>query len=112
MGWRCACGRVAIEAVLAEWMRTVSSLPLILRQAVEMGLFSSAQLVRFCAMDNRPNVTRAVSRLLPATVRALMPCPRLLALPLPPRCVFGCLRFTACFNVHPAAQLPSNVCRS
>lgn len=60
--------RVAIEAVLSEWMRTVSSLPLILRQAVEMGLFSSAQLVRFCAMDNRPNVTRTVSRLLPAQI--------------------------------------------
>ena len=68
------CCRVAIEAVLSEWMRTVSSLPLILRQAVEMGLFSSAQLVRFCAMDNRPNVTRAVSRLLPATVRPMSQC--------------------------------------
>lgn len=59
--------RMAIEAVLSEWMRTVGSLPLIMRQAVEMGLFSSAQLVRFCAMDNRPNVTRTVSRLLPAS---------------------------------------------
>lgn len=59
--------RMAIDAVLSEWMRTVGSLPLILRQAVEMGLFSSAQLVRFCAMDNRPNVTRTVSRLLPAS---------------------------------------------
>ena len=62
--------RMAIEAVLSEWMRTVGSLPLIMRQAVEMGLFSSAQLVRFCAMDNRPNVTRTVSRLLPASVRS------------------------------------------
>lgn len=58
----------AIEAVLSEWYRTIETLPLILRQAVAMGLFSSQQLVRFCSMDNRPTVTRAISRSLPSSV--------------------------------------------
>ncbi|EFJ43257.1 hypothetical protein VOLCADRAFT_106890 [Volvox carteri f. nagariensis] len=57
--------KLSIGAVFAEWMRTVAELPLILRRAVEMGLFSSAQLVRFFAMDVRPNLTRTVSRSLP-----------------------------------------------
>lgn len=58
----------AIKAVLSEWFRTIDTLPLILRQAVQMGLFSSQQLVRFCAMDNRPTITRTVQRSLPASV--------------------------------------------
>jgi hypothetical protein len=62
--------KVSIGAVFAEWMRTVAELPLILRRAVEMGLFSSAQLVRFFAMDVRPNVARTVSRALPPAVSA------------------------------------------
>lgn len=33
-----------------------------------MGLFSSAQLVRFCSMDMRPNIARALSRKLPLSV--------------------------------------------
>lgn len=57
--------KLSIGAVFAEWMRTVAELPLILRRAVEMGLFSSAQLVRFFSMDVRPNVTRTLSRALP-----------------------------------------------
>ncbi|KAG2496868.1 hypothetical protein HYH03_005269 [Edaphochlamys debaryana] len=57
--------KLSIGAVFAEWMRTVAELPLILRRAVEMGLFSSAQLVRFFSMDVRPNITRHVSRSLP-----------------------------------------------
>lgn len=61
--------KLSIGAVFAEWMRTIQDLPAILRQAVTMGLFSSAQLVRFFSMDVRPNVTRAVSRALPPTVR-------------------------------------------
>lgn len=60
--------KLSIGAVLAEWMKTVAELPAILRQAVTMGLFSSAQLVRFFSMDVRPNVTRAVSRRLPPSV--------------------------------------------
>jgi hypothetical protein len=38
--------RITIEAVLAEWYKTLYSLPSGLRMAVEMGLVSSAQLVR------------------------------------------------------------------
>lgn len=58
----------AIAAVLQEWYRTMGDLPLILRQAAQMGLFSSAALVRFMSMDVRPNVTRFVTRSLPPSV--------------------------------------------
>lgn len=60
--------KLSIGAVFSEWMRTVAELPLIIRRAVEMGLFSSAQLVRFFSMDVRPNITRTVSRNLPPAV--------------------------------------------
>jgi hypothetical protein len=62
--------RLTIAAVLQEWYKTVVELPLFIRRAVEMGLFSSAQLVRFLSMDVRPNVARSVSRTLPAEVRS------------------------------------------
>jgi len=55
---------------LQEWFRTVTDLPAIIRQSVQMGLFSSAQLVRFLSMDVRPNVTRAVTRTMPPAVSA------------------------------------------
>eukprot|EP00887_Chlorella_sp_A99_P000947 scaffold5.g947.t1 len=55
----------SINAVLQEWYKTMADLPLILRQAAQMGLFSSAALVRFMSMDVRPNVTRFVTRALP-----------------------------------------------
>ena len=58
----------AIQAVLQEWYKTMADMPLILRQAAQMGLFSSAALVRFLAMDVRPNVTRFVTRSLPTSV--------------------------------------------
>jgi len=58
----------AIAAVLQEWYRTMGDLPMILRQAAQMGLFSSAALVRFMSMDVRPNVTRFVTRALPPEV--------------------------------------------
>lgn len=58
----------AIAAVLQEWYKTMADLPLILRQAAQMGLFSSAALVRFMSMDVRPNVTRLVTRSLPPAV--------------------------------------------
>ena len=61
----------AIDAVLQEWFRTVADLPAIIRQSVSMGLFSSAQLVRFLSMDVRPNVTRAVTRTMPPAVSLL-----------------------------------------
>jgi hypothetical protein len=57
--------RAALSAVLQEWFKTIADLPLFIRRSVEMGLFSSAQLVRFLSMDVRPNVVRAVSRSLP-----------------------------------------------
>ena len=65
--------RRSINAVLQEWFRTLESLPAILRGSVEMGLFSSAQLVRFLSMDVRPGVARAVMRSLPPQVRAHRP---------------------------------------
>lgn len=55
----------SIAAVLQEWYKTMADLPLILRQAAQMGLFSSAALVRFMSMDVRPSVTRFVTRTLP-----------------------------------------------
>ena len=63
--------RRSINAVLQEWGRTLEALPAILRGSVEMGLFSSAQLVRFLSMDVRPGVARAVTRSLPPQARAL-----------------------------------------
>lgn len=58
----------AIAAVLQEWYKTMGDLPLILRQAAQMGLFSSAALVRFLSMDVRPSMTRFVTRTLPPSV--------------------------------------------
>jgi hypothetical protein len=60
--------RRSINAVLQEWFRTLESLPAILRGSVEMGLFSSAQLVRFLSMDVRPTFARTVTRRLPPQV--------------------------------------------
>lgn len=60
--------KISIGAVLQEWYKSINDLPMILRRAVEMGLFSSAQLVRFCSMDIRPNTTRMVSRKLPPSL--------------------------------------------
>lgn len=59
---------VSVGAVLSEWYRTVADMPMILRRAVEMGLFSSAQLVRFLSMDVRPNTARAVQRSMPISM--------------------------------------------
>lgn len=57
----------AITSVLQEWGYSMQSLPLILQTAAQMGLLSSAQLVRFCAMDNRPTLTRWLARCLPSS---------------------------------------------
>ena len=54
----------SLKAVLGEWFRTFQDLPLMIRQSVELGLFSSAQLVRFLSMDVRPGLTRKVTRVL------------------------------------------------
>lgn len=49
----------------------MGDMPLILRQAAQMGLFSSAALVRFLSMDVRPNVTRFITRSLPPSVSSI-----------------------------------------
>ncbi|TVU51703.1 hypothetical protein EJB05_03145, partial [Eragrostis curvula] len=57
--------REFLEAVLQEWCKTMSNLPAGLRQAYEMGLVSSAQLVRYLSIFSRPTNTRSFSRALP-----------------------------------------------
>lgn len=57
--------RKFIDAVLNEWQKTVMDLPAGLRQAYEMGLVSSAQMVRFLATNACPTTTRFISRALP-----------------------------------------------
>ena len=60
--------RDAINAVMGEWFKTLTSLPAAIRMAVEMGIVSSSQLVRFMSVDVRPSVVRAVSRATPTAV--------------------------------------------
>ncbi|XP_022896982.1 protein RETICULATA-RELATED 1, chloroplastic-like [Olea europaea var. sylvestris] len=57
--------RKFIDAVLNEWQKTMMDLPVGLRQAYEMGLVSSAQMVRFVAINARPTTERFISRALP-----------------------------------------------
>uniref|UniRef100_A0A1J3IA14 Protein RETICULATA-RELATED 1, chloroplastic n=1 Tax=Noccaea caerulescens TaxID=107243 RepID=A0A1J3IA14_NOCCA len=57
--------RKFVDAVLNEWQKTMMDLPAGLRQAYEMGLVSSAQMVRFLAINARPTTTRFISRALP-----------------------------------------------
>ena len=59
----------ALAAVMAEWGRTISDIPAFIQQSVQLGVYSSAQLMRFMTLDVRPNMTRAASRMLPASVR-------------------------------------------
>ncbi|KAL8197686.1 hypothetical protein R6Q57_006251 [Mikania cordata] len=54
-----------LEAVLNEWQKTMMDLPSGLRQAYEMGLVSSAQLVKYIAINARPTTARFISRALP-----------------------------------------------
>lgn len=69
--FRAAVGQLYDEAsrnaVLQEWFRTMADLPIMLRQAAQFGMVSSAQLVRFFSMDVRPNLTRFVTRSMPIT---------------------------------------------
>jgi len=60
--------RIAIEAVLQEWFKTLHSLPTHLRVAVEMGLVSSWQIARFMSVDCRPTLVRAVARMAPSNL--------------------------------------------
>ncbi|KAK2655757.1 hypothetical protein Ddye_008809 [Dipteronia dyeriana] len=57
--------RKFVDAVLNEWQRTMMDLPAGLRQAYEMGLVSSAQMVKFLAINARPTTTRFIARSLP-----------------------------------------------
>ncbi|KAF5201402.1 Reticulata-related 6 protein [Thalictrum thalictroides] len=60
--------RKFVDAVLNEWHKTMMDLPAGLRQAYEMGLVSSAQMVRFLAINARPTTARFISRSLPQGV--------------------------------------------
>eukprot|EP00262_Sarcandra_glabra_P006398 TRINITY_DN1865_c2_g1_i4.p1 TRINITY_DN1865_c2_g1~~TRINITY_DN1865_c2_g1_i4.p1 ORF type:complete len:525 (-),score=91.26 TRINITY_DN1865_c2_g1_i4:170-1744(-) len=60
--------RKFVDAVLQEWHKTMMNLPAGLRQAYEMGLVSSAQMVRFLAIYARPTTARSISRALPQAV--------------------------------------------
>ncbi|KAI6678672.1 hypothetical protein NL676_039468 [Syzygium grande] len=57
--------RKFINAVLNEWQKTMMDLPAGFRQACEMGLVSSAQMVKFLAINARPTTARFISRSLP-----------------------------------------------
>ena len=60
--------RDAINAVMQEWFKTLTTLPAAIRMAIEMGIVSSSQLVRFMSVDVRPSVVRMVSRSTPTAV--------------------------------------------
>lgn len=60
--------RKYVEAILQEWFRTISDLPAGIRQAVELGLISSAQMVRFLSVNARPTITRKLSRAVPQPI--------------------------------------------
>ncbi|KAJ6706592.1 EXPRESSED PROTEIN-RELATED [Salix purpurea] len=57
-----------VDAVLNEWHKTIMDLPAGFRQAYEMGLVSSAQMVKFLAINARPTTTRFISRALPQAI--------------------------------------------
>uniref|UniRef100_A0A453S816 Uncharacterized protein n=1 Tax=Aegilops tauschii subsp. strangulata TaxID=200361 RepID=A0A453S816_AEGTS len=54
-----------VDAVLQEWYKTMSNLPAGLRQAHEMGLVSSAQMVQYLSTFGRPTKARYFSRAFP-----------------------------------------------
>uniref|UniRef100_A0A0D6R078 Uncharacterized protein n=1 Tax=Araucaria cunninghamii TaxID=56994 RepID=A0A0D6R078_ARACU len=60
--------REIVEAVLREWHKTMSDLPAGLLQACEMGLISTAQMVRYLSINARPTVSRFISRAMPQAV--------------------------------------------
>ncbi|GMJ12645.1 hypothetical protein like AT5G24690 [Hibiscus trionum] len=57
--------RKFVDAVLNEWHKTMMDLPAGFRQAYEMGFVSSAQMVKFLAINARPTTSRFISRTLP-----------------------------------------------
>ncbi|KAK8966510.1 hypothetical protein KSP40_PGU022396 [Platanthera guangdongensis] len=60
--------RKFVDAVFTEWYKTMSDLPAGLRQLCEMGLLSSAQVVRFLTINARPTTSRLISRALPSSL--------------------------------------------
>jgi len=64
--------RSAVNAVLEEWFKTLGDVPAAIRMAIEMGIVSSSQLVRFMSVDVRPSMVRAVSRCTPWASRAFV----------------------------------------
>jgi len=60
--------RDAINAVMQEWFKSLTTLPAAIRMAIEMGIVSSSQLVRFMSVDVRPSMVRLVSRSTPTAV--------------------------------------------
>ncbi|GHP04085.1 hypothetical protein PPROV_000283900 [Pycnococcus provasolii] len=59
--------RASIDAVMKEWHKTLFELPAGLRMAVEMGLISTAQLLRWLRLEAKPNAVRTVARFAPET---------------------------------------------
>ncbi|GAB2283624.1 hypothetical protein Dimus_018129, partial [Dionaea muscipula] len=57
-----------VDAVMNEWMKTMMDLPAGFRQAYEMGLVSSAQMVKLLSINARPTTARAISRSLPQSI--------------------------------------------
>ncbi|CAN6362875.1 unnamed protein product [Urochloa humidicola] len=57
--------REFVDAVLQEWYKSMSNLPAGLRQAYEMGLVSSAQMVQYLSIFGRPTKARYFSRAFP-----------------------------------------------
>jgi hypothetical protein len=58
--------------VLEEWFKTLTDVPAAIRMAIEMGIVSSSQLVRFMSVDVRPSMVRSVARLSPGASRAFV----------------------------------------
>ncbi|KAH7426030.1 hypothetical protein KP509_11G081900 [Ceratopteris richardii] len=57
--------RKIVEAIMQEWYKTIADLPAGLRQAVELGFISTAQMVRFLSNLGRPTLARNISRAIP-----------------------------------------------
>ncbi|CAN0880961.1 hypothetical protein LINGRAHAP2_LOCUS13946 [Linum grandiflorum] len=57
-----------VDAILNEWQKTMMDLPAGIRQAYEMGLVSSAQMVKVLAINARPTTTRFIARTLPQSI--------------------------------------------
>ncbi|MCO5550477.1 hypothetical protein L7F22_003964 [Adiantum nelumboides] len=57
--------RKIVEAIMQEWYKTFTELPAGLRQAVELGFISSAQMARYLSYIGRPTLARLLSRAMP-----------------------------------------------